>query len=188
MENQGIDRGGSQSLKPQNTGYDCREVANYILDKGESSNIDITNLSLQKILYFCHAFVLTELSRPLVKQSFEAWQHGPVIRSLYRVFCGCGEEKIKMRATRIDKNSGERILCTASLDEELNNTLDKAIAFYGRVSAYQLVKLSHEPGGPWDKTWNHLGQSNPGMKINNNEIKEFYIGKEGNMKNRIYLN
>ena len=60
--------------------YDGRAVANFVLDFCDQHQRGITNLSLQKIVYFCHVWSLIEFDRPLVKQRFEAWQYGPVLQ------------------------------------------------------------------------------------------------------------
>ena len=50
----------------------------------ETGGWNITNLSLQKILYFCHlAFLGENEGKPLFDKNFEAWELGPVLRSVY---------------------------------------------------------------------------------------------------------
>lgn len=169
-------------------GYDCREIANYILDRCEQNGAEMTNLSLQKVLYFCHATTLANLGRPLIKQSFEAWKHGPVIPSLYREFKIFGEKKISSRAHKIDLVSGNKVCCDPSLDHELREALNKSIDFYSRISSFYLVQLSHEAGSPWDKVWNHTGNANPGMKITNQDITNYYRARESEVKKRKHLN
>lgn len=53
---------------------DGRAIANFVLDYCEKHARPVTNLSLQKIIYFCHVWSLVKLQKPLVKQQFEAWQ------------------------------------------------------------------------------------------------------------------
>ena len=63
--------------------YDPRSIANLLLDEADRLAINITNLSLQKLLYFAHGLSLIEDGKPLVSGYFEAWQHGPVHPLVY---------------------------------------------------------------------------------------------------------
>src|SRR4051794_25170043 len=73
-----------------NAGYapmhDARKIANLLLSEFDSKRFDVTNLKLNKILFFLHAFHLVRNSRPLIKNHFEAWEHGPVVRVVYHEF------------------------------------------------------------------------------------------------------
>lgn len=153
---------------------DGRAVANFVLDFCESAQRPVTNLSLQKIVYFCHVWSLIELRRPLIKHSFEAWQFGPVIQYLYREFKAFDDKPIIGRATKIDPQSGEKTEVGYDFDVETQKLLRNVVDFYSRLSASELVKLSHAPSGPWETVWNHSGNANPGMKIDNDMIEEFY--------------
>ncbi len=65
---------------------DGRSVANFVLDFCAERKRVVTNLTLQKTVYFCHVWQLLVMHQPLVKHAFEAWQHGPVLSYLYRDF------------------------------------------------------------------------------------------------------
>lgn len=60
------------------------------------------------------------------------------------------------------------------LDIETRALLEEIVAFYGRMRAGDLVELSHVLGGPWHEAWNHGGKINPGMRIEDSCITEFY--------------
>jgi uncharacterized phage-associated protein len=62
-------------LKPP---YDPRAVANLLLDLADRDDLAITNLVLQKLLYFAHGHFLIRTRCPLVQGGFEAWTYGPV--------------------------------------------------------------------------------------------------------------
>ncbi len=153
---------------------DGRAVANFVLDYCLSKGRPITNLSLQKIVYFCHVRSLVCLDRPLIRQNFEAWQFGPVLQYLYREFKDFQDNPITGRAKRLDPSTGSMYVVEYHFDKETESLLDETVDFYSRISAGDLVRLSHAPGGPWERTWNHAGAVNPGMKINNDAIKKYY--------------
>jgi uncharacterized phage-associated protein len=54
---------------------DPRIVANYMLEIADSKSIALTNLALQKLLFFAHAISLVEKKKALVSGYFEAWQY-----------------------------------------------------------------------------------------------------------------
>ena len=57
------------------------QVANaFILRHG--SDIDITNLVLNKLVYFAQVESLRETGKPLFEDKIEAWPYGPVERNV----------------------------------------------------------------------------------------------------------
>lgn len=155
-------------------GYDGRAVANFVLDFCEERGVVVTNLSLQKIIYFCHVWSLIELNKPLIRHSFEAWEFGPVLPYLYREFRDYDRSPIVERAKQIDPSDGGHRIVKYILDRDTESLLERTVAFYSRLRASDLVALSHAEGGPWHEVWNHPGSVNPGMKIDNARIVEFY--------------
>lgn len=153
---------------------DGRALANYILDRCDANGRDVTNLALQKLMYFCHTWMLVRYKVPLVKHSFEAWEFGPVLPYVYRDFKEHGDSRITTRARSLNLSSGERETAQLNLPAEESEFLDSLIAFYARLSAFDLVMMSHVAGGPWDQVWRHSGKANPGMRITNQMIETFY--------------
>lgn len=154
--------------------YDGRAIANAVLDAAERNDISLSNLSLQKVLFFCHAWHLVDTGQPLIKHQFEAWQHGPVLQFIYRQFKKFERAPVTERATRMNPLTGETEIARAEIDLETLERIDRVVTFYGRLEPWDLVELSHKKGGPWDTVWNNGGEINPGMKIEHDAIKEFY--------------
>jgi uncharacterized phage-associated protein len=153
---------------------DGRAVANFVLDFCESKNRCVTNLSLQKVVFFCHVWSLIRLNRPLVKHSFEAWEFGPVLPYLYRDFKDFERDPITCRARKIDPCTGLAGVVEYGFDDATNVLLQTVVDFYSRLSPSDLVRLSHTAGSPWDDIWNHKGKVLPGMKIENCAIIKYY--------------
>ncbi len=156
------------------SGYDGRAIANFVLDFCEARHRRVTNLALQKIVYFCHVWSLIELGRPLIRHRFEAWEYGPVLPYLYREFRNYDRAQIVGRATRIDPKDGKHRVVVYDFDRETDSLLREIADFYSRLRASDLVELSHAEGGPWHRVWNHGGKVNPGMQIEDAKIVEFY--------------
>lgn len=155
-------------------GHDGRSIANFVLDFCDAADRKVTNLALQKIVYFCHVWSLIELNRPLIRHKFEAWEYGPVLPYLYREFKNYDRFPIVSRATQIDPVDGRHRIVPHAFDVETEALLNKIVAFYSRLRASDLVELSHSEGGPWHSVWNHGGKVNPGMKIDDAKIQNFY--------------
>jgi uncharacterized phage-associated protein len=154
--------------------YDAREVANFILDRCDALGREVSNLSLQKIVYFCHVWTLIALQRPLIREEFEAWELGPVMPYLYREFKVFGDSRITRRASKLDRSNGQRVLAQYKFDDEIQTLLTEVVSSYSGLSPYQLVQISHVKGGPWNQVWNHGERINAGMRISNALISEFY--------------
>lgn len=150
---------------------DVRAIANEVLCRAEELGIEITNMAINKIVYFVHCDFIIQTGNPLVGAKIEAWQHGPVFRELYHEFKVWEERPIKAKAKRVSPISGEleEAFFDSSVDqkEAIRSIIDRYVGF----SAAHLRALSHARGGPWDQVWQHSGKANPGMQITNDLIK-----------------
>lgn len=153
---------------------DVRAIANVILDRAEEREVAITNMALNKIVYFVHCDYLLEKTQPLVSAKIEAWQHGPVFREVYHEFKKWGDNPIQSRATKVDPFSGEVVIANVKFGRQEHLYIAALIDRYIGFTAAQLRAISHTKGGPWHKVWGHDGQANPGMKITNELIVEHY--------------
>lgn len=62
------------------------EAANALLAISQADDEYITNLKLQKLLYYAQGWFLADHGRPLFDEPIEAWVRGPVVPSVYRAF------------------------------------------------------------------------------------------------------
>jgi uncharacterized phage-associated protein len=117
----------------------AKDVANYfLLLEDEEEGDGISNLKLQKLVYYAQGFFLAIFNRPLFPENIEAWTHGPVVPSLYHAYKEYGS-------------------CTIPIDEEFDpNTLNKDVQelieeiyeVFGQFSAWKLRNMTHEEP-PW---------------------------------------
>jgi uncharacterized phage-associated protein len=154
--------------------YDVRSVANFVLEAAARLDITVTNISVNKITYFLHAWFLAKTGRPLVSAKIEAWDYGPVFRELYMQFKPFGSGRITTFATRRNSITAREEICPASLERQDEEFLRPLLLRYLDMSPATLVRLSHEPGGPWDQVYNHSGESNPGMRISDEAIRQYF--------------
>lgn len=153
---------------------DVRVIANEVLARAEELDVEVSNMAINKIVYFVHCDSMLEDGEPLVGAKIEAWQHGPVFRELYQEFKKWGDRPVQGRATRVNPLSGEIEEARAAFGSEERIRLNELIDRYIRFSAAHLRALSHVTGGPWDQVWQHSGKANPGMRISNDLIKQTY--------------
>jgi uncharacterized phage-associated protein len=150
---------------------DPRAIANLMLDEGQRHGRGITNLALQKLLYFAHALFLIERKRPLVSGYFEAWEYGPVHPTVYQAFKSARDKPIAFRATQRDIVSGATNPLPPPSDPEVLSHVMRIISQYGSMSPSQLVNISHAKGAPWhfvvDKPRTGLAL---GLRISNDTI------------------
>ena len=64
--------------------YPVLAVANKILAYGASATNGelVSNLKLQKLLYYVQGFHLAVFGEPLFEEEIEAWMYGPVVPSV----------------------------------------------------------------------------------------------------------
>jgi len=111
--------------------YDPRAIANLMLDEADRSGINVTNLALQKLLYFAHSIFLIESKHPLVSGYFEAWQYGPVHPTVYSAFKTAGSSPIDFRADRQDVLTGERTPLPLPDNHTIRRHIARIMTSYG---------------------------------------------------------
>lgn len=102
---------------------------------------NITNLKLQKLVYYAQGFHLAWHGTPLFLDPIEAWAHGPVVRQLYFQYQAFG-------ANPIPTPEG---FDPGSIDEQTRELLEEVYGVYGQYSAWGLRNLTHEEP-PWKDT------------------------------------
>lgn len=116
----------------------------------------ITNLKLQKVLYFVQAYYLAKLGKPLFSDNLKAWKYGPVVPSVYRKYKDSGSNPI---ISEEDKSS---------LSEEDKKIVQKIWSTFGGYSASKLVDITHAHT-PWKEA-----NKKPSQIISNKALKEYY--------------
>lgn len=130
----------------------CRHVINYSNEK----DYGISNLKLQKVLYFIQAYFLTkkEDHTPCFDEKIEAWDFGPVVPEAYHEYKQYGsgdiptiESFIMFDEDDIWNSKRVRFEDTAISDDDkslINEVVDK----FANYSATDLVSLTHRQS-PW---------------------------------------
>ena len=121
--------------------HKASDIANKIIKIASESNVGefVSNMKLQKLLYYQQGFHLAYFEKPLFEESIEAWMYGPVVPSIY--------EKYKTEGSNGLSYSSDVISLT-SKEEALFN---EVMRVYGEFSAIGLMNLTHSEN-PWRET------------------------------------
>jgi uncharacterized phage-associated protein len=118
------------------------DVAKYILCLSEPDTGDfISNLKLQKLLYYSQGTHLALYGERLFDEPIEAWLHGPVVPLVYREFKTYGNNPIDMPE---DFNKD-------LLTPDERDSVEEAYAEFGQYSAWKLRNMTHDEP-PWKET------------------------------------
>jgi len=99
----------------------------------------ITNMKLQKLLYYAQAYYLAKYNKPLFREKILAWEHGPVVKEVYDEY---------------KKFGGNGIIYTGEVinfSPEIEQFLLKIYELYGQYSAWKLRNMTHSET-PWKST------------------------------------
>lgn len=124
--------------------YPAMQIAHKVVLRTDTSLGDaITNLKLQKLLYYLQGHFLGKLGRPLFQEPIEAWRLGPVVPIVYHNYKIFGE-------TAIPKPVADDQVVLNDAEEEL---FEEVYTYYNRYSASALVTMTHEEE-PWQSNYN----------------------------------
>ena len=117
----------------------------------------LTNLKLQKLLYYQQGFHLAFFVTPLFSDSVEAWMYGPVIPSVYEEYSSYGSSSLPEVNNAISLTNEE---------EELFNEVYDA---YRDFSAIGLMNRTHK-----EKPWREATPHDRGTVISQKSMKEYF--------------
>lgn len=138
--------------------YKAIEIANKILSRAASSDSGelISNMKLQKLLYYMQGFHLAYFESPLFEEEIEAWMYGPVVPCVYNEYKGYANAGLSPH---------EEII---TLGEEEEKLFDEVYNVYGEYSAIGLMNLTHQES-PWKNVPTGVGNVIP-----KETMKEFF--------------
>lgn len=137
----------------------CYDVARFFLSLVDEDAGDVmTNLKLQKLVYYAQGFYLAKYGKALFPERIYAWEYGPVVPNLYHALKKHGSNPISL--SDLDSLPQQR------LDNDTKKLLSEINSVYGQFSAVRLMQLTHnEP--PWRETPS-------GSIISHDSMKRFF--------------
>ncbi len=124
----------------ENKTYNVLQIAKYFIKKSrEDKNNKITNLKLQKILYYAQGWHLGNSNNPLFDEKIEAWKYGPAVPIVYQQYKNFGSSEIDIDIKEEDING---------ISKETKGFLDSIWQVYGKLTGPELIFLTHKET-PW---------------------------------------
>ena len=140
--------------------YNAIVIANYIIEYEHSQNRSISNLKLQKLLYFVQANFFRILGIPCFSDRIEAWSFGPVVVNVYHAYKYYGGLDItKLKDVIVD------------ISQEHKKIINEVLEKFSDTPVYELVDITHHQT-PWI-----YAKRNPfDNEITNTSIQQFFCG------------
>lgn len=125
--------------------YSIHTICDYIILKlkSEGESYPLNNIKLQKLLYYTQAWFLAFNGRPLFKEYFQAWVHGPVNREVFDRY-----KDTKSLYSDIEVDDIQNFDCFNELDQDAINHIDNILEGYAKYSGTQLEYMTHQED-PW---------------------------------------
>jgi uncharacterized phage-associated protein len=144
--------------------YPASLIAYAFIRKGIDEGKPVTQMKLQKIVFFAHGYHLAKYGEPLIQEDFEAWQFGPVVPDIYNEYKMFGRDPI-----RLDKKALDEQLAT--LSPEARHSIDFSWNATKNLSAATLSTWTHKKGSPWEMVYKPYSISIP---IDNHVIGGYF--------------
>jgi uncharacterized phage-associated protein len=119
--------------------YRALDIAKYILAVVSEYGDAVTNLKLQKLLFYAQVWHLVKKQAPLFDDDIVAWQYGPVVPNVYEFYKKYGRLQIADETSQADVDV---------LDAESQRYMDKFLLAFMDYSATSLTNMTHNEA-PW---------------------------------------
>jgi len=118
------------------------DIAQYFINHSYGGQLDdVTNLKLQKLLYYAQGYNLALYGEPLFNEDIVNWDHGTVVPCIYHQFKNYGNQIIQPTPS-FDMNK---------FSERIKEVLEFVCRDYAKFSGWKLREMTHEET-PWKNT------------------------------------
>jgi uncharacterized phage-associated protein len=162
--------------------YRALDVANYIVKKSLDLNKQISNLKLQKVLYYLQARYLVEKGYPIFEDNIGKWKYGPVTPSVYHEYKRFGSGAIENVSDQLEiKKDAFGNITDISIKQFNPDTIeakdqciiDNTVNSLGAFGAFELVNRTHQQS-IWKKYESEI-ISGINLEYDDEEIKNYFI-------------
>lgn len=144
--------------KTQSHQPSASDVAKYLLEKKGT----LTGFQLQKLLYYCQAWSLVVLDKPLFHEEIKAFEHGPVVPSVSMQHKG----QVRVHPSDINGDS-------TALSEVEMAFIDAVLSAYDGLTGDQLEQLTHREE-PWLQCYNKRTGISSSAIIPQDLMRDYY--------------
>jgi len=128
----------------------------------QSSSGPISNLKLQKLLYYVQGWSLALYDKPAFVERIEAWVHGPVVPEIFYAYRHFRWNPIELGSETV-----------AIPDSEVSH-VKEVLKVYGSLTATDLESLSHGET-PWIVARDGYGPNEPANAVISHESMKTYF-------------
>lgn len=152
--------------------YSATEIARYVINYSNQINAPVSNLKLQKLLYYIQAAMLVERGEKCFKEPITAWAFGPVVIPVYQIYKEYGRNNIPFQKevpkAVFDPDKMKIVFKQPQkIADSHQQIINKVIESYQKVEdPFLLVKKTHQEL-PWEST-------DINDEINCNVIESYY--------------
>jgi uncharacterized phage-associated protein len=139
--------------------YKAKDIARYVIFYCHEHKYPISNLKLQKILYFIQAYFLVEVGKPCFSDVIEAWDYCPIVPDVYREYRIYGSLNIPCT----DDGSEFRYIKSDDYD-----SLNRILAEVSKNTESQLKYITNNQS-PWINARKSVDK-----RITNKAIKDYF--------------
>ncbi len=148
----------------------AKKVAHYVIGFFHEREDLITNLKLQKLLYYIQGWHLGLYGIPLFPEELQAWVHGPVQPAIY------GDYKHYRWSPILEE------IPDVGLPVEVCSHIEDVLKVFGVKTAYELERMTHhEP--PWLLARGTLSHDEECTNIISKESMKTYFSRLANEEN-----
>lgn len=140
--------------------HDPRAIANRILEIRNETGEPISLMQIIKLVYIADGWSLAIHDKPLSKHNPQAWQYGPVYPTVYTAFKQFGSRPITAPAYL----KGTDVPYAEEFTPEEEDLLRAVVNSYGKMSAFALSSMTHEPNTPWSEAYENGAYSEISME------------------------
>lgn len=140
--------------------YNINQIIGYIVKYDESLcmttemiSSDITNLKLQKLLYYAQCHYVANFNQKLFPDAVVNWKHGPVVQEVYYDFNQFGSNSIASKVVDEDIYDASDV----SRNDKDVSFLNAIMNYYNKFSPWALRDMTHDENNgknPWSVTLN----------------------------------
>lgn len=131
--------------------YNVLDICRFVINYSNEKEYGVSNLKLQKLLYFIQAFFLITANKKCFSQRIEAWEFGPVVPEAYREYKCFGAADIPpiIYYYVIEGEALKKLKYNENTIKEYDrNLVSEVIEEFKDYSATDLVRLTHGQD-PW---------------------------------------
>lgn len=135
--------------------YKAIDIAVYVINYINRHECSVSNLKLQKILYYIQAAFLCDKNKECFSDTILCWRHGPVVPTVYDVFNKYGSDNIPTQnsVSKIIVQNGKLKFVKKPFNENIiiledRNFMTDVIESLMCYTAWYLVERTHEED-PW---------------------------------------